>query len=449
MQHVLLVKDPSSGSRILYLSLSVLQTTLEFVALAWMAVFFKHRFSKKVYYSYIGLVFVFFAIHVVDFALLRIMNLSFWTAFDMMLGETWENFIELLKLTGIPMGVWLAFVPLALVLPMIGAYLYHLSMRFAKRAICTRTLTCTLCLLPVGLMGICLLCNSFVDPIAHRKFASVMPFKGTMLGPKAFAVKMERPIQIPLLEPESLPKIKARTMPNIYVFVAESLRADYFTEEVAPNLSPNSQKAIAAGNGTQISWYSIFHANSPLTWSTYQKLGPSKGALPLRLFKEMGYEIHCHSAAQLKYYNMDELLFGKERNLLTSCNVFPHYDPSPAWESDEKALQSVFKSLKKSGQMHIVFLDSSHFHYSWNPAFKAPYTPHSEGAGIGLTSANPEIMERIQNSYRNSVAYVDFLVGSFKYALHKRGLYKNAVIAFTGDHGEEFYEEGNLFHASD
>ena len=73
------------------------------------------------------MVFVFFALHVVDFILMRIMNLSFLAALDMMLGETWENFIEMLKLTGIPLGVWLILAPLALTLPAIGIYLYHLG----------------------------------------------------------------------------------------------------------------------------------------------------------------------------------------------------------------------------------------------------------------------------------------------------------------------------------
>ncbi len=448
IQHVALVSDPVSGSRVLYMVLAILQTTFEFGILAWAAIFFKSRLSKKMYYSYIGLVFVFFSLHIVDFILLRVMNLSFLTAVDMMLGETWQNFIEMLKLTGIPLGVWVALVPLALILPVVGVYLYHLSDLASKKHLCTRSLTCSLCLLPVGLMGICLLLSSSVDPSAHRKFASIMPFKGTILGPQPISANIEQPIKMPLLEYEHLPVMKARAKPNIYLFVAESIRHDYFNEDIAPNLSPNCQKAIAAGNGTQISWYSIFHANSPLTWSTYQKFGPAKGALPLRLLKQMGYEIHCHSAAQLKYYKMDQLLFGQNHDVLTSYNVFPHKDSKSAWQSDELAMQSLSKNLKSNGQVHIVFLDSTHFHYSWNPDFDAPFAPHSNGTSHGFTSGNPEVMEKLKNNYKNSIAYVDYMLGRFNYILHKRGLYKDAVIAFTGDHGEEFYEEGNLFHAS-
>lgn len=448
IQHVALVQDQANGSRVLYMVLAILQTVFEFAVLAWMAIFFKSRFSKKAYYTYIGCVFVFFTLHIVDFILLRVMSLSFVTALDMMLGETWENFVELLRLTGIPLGVWIALVPLALLLPVVGVYLYHISHRYSKH-MCMHKLTCSLCLIPVGLMGISLMLSSFVDSSSHRKFASIMPFKGTMLGPQPITAKIETPIQMPLLEQEHLPKIKARTKPNIYIFIAESLRHDYFNEQVAPNLSQQTQKAIAAGNGTQISWYSIFHANSPLTWSTYQKMGPSRGALPLRLLKQMGYEIHCHTAAQMVYYKMDQLLFGKNHDLLTSYNSFPHKDSRSAWQSDELVMQSLWKNLKKSGQVHVVFLDSSHFHYSWNPEFEAPFAPHSNGDGHGFTSGNPEVMEKIKNNYRNSVAYIDQLVGDFNYALHKRGLYKDAVIVFTSDHGEEFYEEGNLFHASE
>ena len=448
IQHVALVNDAGSGPRALYMILAIMQTVFEFALLAWAAVFFKNRLSKKMYYTYIGLVFVFFSLHIVDFILLRVMNLSFLTALDMMLGETWQNFVELLTLTGIPLAVWVALVPLALLLPVVGVYLYHLSDRVAKKHLCTRKLTCSLCILPVALMGVCLFLSSSVDPTSHRKYASIMPFKGTLLGPQPVIANIEEPIKMPLLEKEHLPKIKARTKPNIYLFVAESIRHDYFNEDIAPNLSPMSQKAIAAGNGTQISWYSIFHANSPLTWSTYQKFGPSKGALPLRLLKQMGYEIHCHSAANLKYYKMDQLLFGQNHDVLASYNSFPHKNSKTAWQSDELAMESLAKNLKPNGQVHIVFLDSTHFHYSWNPDFEPPFYPHSNGESHGFTSGNPEVMEKLKNNYKNSIAYIDYMLGRFNYILHKRGLYKDAVIAFTGDHGEEFYEEGNLFHAS-
>ena len=43
---------------------------------------------------------------------------------------------------------------------------------------------------------------------------------------------------------------------------------------------------------------------------------------------------------------------------------------------------------------------------------------------------------------------MDSLFGRVIEKLKERELYDDAVILFTGDHGEEFFEEGQLFHAS-
>ena len=448
IHHVTVIKHPETMSKLIYICTAAFQTILEFSALAFVAHLFKKRFSPRVYHCYIGVCFVFLILHLVDFLLVRFMSLSIWQAFDLMLGQTFENFVENLRLTGIPLWLWVAFMPLTLLLPLAGIAIYKLTARYNKHHFSSRSIARVLCICPTILLGLGLLTVNVSNHKSHLAFTKALPFKGTFLTPDVKEIEAKRMVSMPLLELEKLPKLKAKRMPNIYVFVAESIRADFFHKESAPHLAPKSQRAVAGANCTHKAWYSLFHANNSLTWSTYQRHN-QLGALPLRYLKQMGYEIHCHSAANLRYYRMDELLFGKDSELLDSCNVFTHGGPNPAWQADEQALQSAVASLKNSGQVHIIFLDSTHFHYSWNPNFGAEFTPYSSEIHMGLTSDHPKTIERIQNRYLNSIAYVDHLVNCFANALEKRGLYKDAVIAFTGDHGEEFYEEGNLFHASD
>ena len=441
VHHVTLIHDPLGSSKALYMAIAILQTILMFLVLGGLAYYFKPRLNKLLYFSYIGLVFVFLVMHIIDFVLIRFMDLSIWNALDFIVEETWENFIEMLRMSGIPLGLWIVLAPLGLLLPVIGAMLYHFGERYNRLQLSSKRLLQGLCVVPLSLFTLGAVCVSDVDPKRHQAYTRALPFKRTFIQPVLQSIALNEPVLQPLHEPTVIPKLEAAFKPNIYFFVVESLRVDDVNLKTAPNLAPMCQKVIAGGNGTQISWYSIFHANSPLTWSSYAKQSPTKGSLPLRLLKEMGYEIHCHTAANLRYYKMDELIFGKEANLIDELHSFPHKVENPAWMSDHLAMQSLDHHLTHEGRVHIIFLDSTHFYYSWDPDFEVPYKSYAAEKDL---SALP----LLRNRYRNSVAYVDHLIGNFFETLKARGLYDDAVIAVTGDHGEEFYEEGNLFHAS-
>ena len=441
MRHVTLIHDPDGTSKALYMTIAVLQTILMFLILGGLSYYFKPRIKKSFYFSYIGLVFVFLVLHIIDFVLIRFMDLSVWNALDFILEETWENFIEMLRMSGIPLGLWLVLAPLALMLPLIGVALYHFGERFNRLHFAPKRLLQGLCIVPIGLFTLGAVCVTDVDPKRHQAYSRALPFKRTFFEPMLQSLSLNEPVLEPMREPSVIPKFEAAHKPNIYLFVIESLRVDDVNPQTAPHLAPMCQKAIAGGNGTQISWYSIFHANNPLTWSSYAKQKPTQGALPLRLLKEMGYEIHCHTAANLRYYKMDELIFGKNAHLIDHLHSFPHKVEKPAWISDHLAMKSLEEHLAQNGNVHIIFLDSTHFYYSWDPAFDPPFKSYAAEKDL---SALP----LVRNRYRNSVAYVDHLIGDFFKTLKARDLYEDAVIAVTGDHGEEFYEEGNLFHAS-
>ncbi|MEW6161264.1 MAG: hypothetical protein AB1813_27870, partial [Verrucomicrobiota bacterium] len=86
-----------------------------------------------------------------------------------------------------------------------------------------------------------------------------------------------------------------KTKPNIFLFILDSLRPDAITSETAPVLSrfrtnciPIS-RTLANANCTHISWISLLHGISPLTWSVISHQETQKGAVPLRLLKNAGY----------------------------------------------------------------------------------------------------------------------------------------------------------------
>ena len=174
------------------------------------------------------------------------------------------------------------------------------------------------------------------------------------------------------------------------------------------------------------------------------------GSPPLNLLKKWGYKIRVYSSAQLKYYEMEELLFGKGLNLLDSYQTFHHAPPLSAADTDAQAIAQWKKDLSdnpdlREGQLVVIFLDSTHFNYSWPQDWKLKFVPISHHVDYFNVFQSKGQIGKIKNRYRNSVNYVDSLFGNFMKDLADK---ENAVVIVTGDHGEEFFEHGHLFHGS-
>jgi arylsulfatase A-like enzyme len=58
----------------------------------------------------------------------------------------------------------------------------------------------------------------------------------------------------------------------------------------------------------------------------------------------------------------------------------------------------------------------------------------------------PEDAEFLRGRYQSEVAWVDHAIGEFLDGLKKRGLYDDALIVFTSDHGEEILDRGWIGH---
>ena len=62
-------------------------------------------------------------------------------------------------------------------------------------------------------------------------------------------------------------------------------------------------------------------------------------------------------------------------------------------------------------------------------------------------SVAPAALERLRGLYDRSAAQQDALLGEFLGELKRRGLYDDALVIVTADHGEEFREHGRFLHS--
>ncbi|MCP5506362.1 MAG: sulfatase-like hydrolase/transferase [Chlamydiales bacterium] len=464
--HVVSLEKAWTLSPIYFLAYALIESLFEVLALVFVGNIIKSYLPKFFYYSYVSLCFLFFTLHYVDFVLVRYMDISVYYGLHWVFDESLDNFIELLHLTGISISSWIFILTATLLfIPIISMILYHFTGKLAAKKsikVTQKGLFKVLCFLPMGLLALDMTVTPKVERQEYHFYQRMLPWKSTLLSKKEVAFKMgsklkELPDETGVLKKVHSVPVTVTKKPNIYLFVVESLRQDFLSEKTARHLAEfrdqnlTFKKTYSSANATQISWYSIFHSNYPLYWAEAKKKWQS-GSVPLQILKKMGYKIHVYSAAQLKYYGLEDVMFGRNHYLTDSHHVFPHYYPTQAWESDQRAVDTFLGDLEKKkskeGNVFVFFLEGTHFNYSWPDSYPTHFEPISEEKTHLRVSNSLKNIELIKNRYRNSIHYMDHLFGKVMGALKEKGLYDEGVVIFTGDHGEEFFEEGQLFHAS-
>jgi uncharacterized protein len=199
-------------------------------------------------------------------------------------------------------------------------------------------------------------------------------------------------------------------------------------------------------NFTYLSWFSLFHSSYPFYW-THIRDTWKEGSIPLQLFKKLGYKIRVFSSADLNYFQMDRVIFGNDRQLVDSIYEYFPLNLEPC-ERDRIATQDLIGSDRESeGNLFLIFFDSTHSEYS-SPDFMRPFQPAAPSLDyLGITRSEKDL-ELLKNRYRNAIHWVDYLLGTFFDHLKACSQYDDSVVLITGDHGEEFFEEGSLFHGT-
>ncbi|MFI5333644.1 MAG: sulfatase-like hydrolase/transferase [Chlamydiales bacterium] len=458
--HALLI-DTSAGQQFAFLVDATLQCLFEVALLLLIGELVMRWLPKSAFFAFVGLTFLLLIARVIDFFLVRLMDLTVWNAFGLMREESLKNFIEMLQATNVPLSVWALMGIGVLVLPLLGICLflflqkYHRQITFPFKMHMVTFASAFLLLLTWDF------CRGLpVDFSTYDKFRKILPFKATLSTPKTEKITVcKRALSEEWNdEAESLKTLAPRAVlkPDIYLFIVESLREDFLTKEVAPFLFDFKSENItcpltlSSANATHLSWFSIFTSKLPLFWSEHLNQRRKWGSMPIKLLKEMGYSISVYSSTRLSFYGMDEKIFG-EGSSLADRTFFSYGKEIPAFASDERTVIKLMEEMSEdsgNGRVHIVFLEGTHFDYSWPKESGTHFFPVQEEIDYLKAVYSKEELEGIKNRYRNAIHHIDSLFGRFLQKLNETQKGKESLVVFTGDHGEEFYEEGHLFHAS-
>lgn len=458
--HVLLI-ETSPWHQFLFIVDALLQSLWEVILLVVVGELIM-RLAPKAFYLFVGLTFLILAAHLIDFFLVRLMDLTIWYGFLLIKEETLGNFIQMLRATSIPLTMWALFAVAALILPFLGIFLFHFMQKWNRQ----KPISFKKPLIALGSASVLLLlwdvCRIIPDDFQlYDKFRKTLPFKMTFTAPALEKISIPASKAVEVENEELLLKKVAPLAvykPDVYIFIVESLREDFVTEEVSPTFLKFKKEGIASplsisnANATHLSWFSLFTSKFPIFWSKNELPCKKSGAFPLRLLKEMGYSINVYTSARLNFYEMDKRLFGTKCPFADQVFLYSHEDGTPVHTSDERTISKLIEEMEKSssqgGHLHIVFLDSTHFDYSWPGETGTLFLPIQEEIDYFKAAYSKEELEGVKNRYRNAIHYVDSLFARFLQTLNKTERGKESVVVLTGDHGEEFYEEGHLFHAS-
>ena len=441
---------------LLFLVDALLQSLLEILISIFLSSLISTYFPRSFRSCFIALITLIIFFHVIDFALVRFLDFTIWFALDFIMEDKIKNFLELLNASNIPLIAWAAvFLSIGAFISL-GLFFFNKSETLSQK----REITFTL---PMQALAICTLLLSLViwdfstrpyfSFASALKYEKALPLKFTFFTKSCPTLKLSAPLATPPTNSLSS-TIRPKISPDIYIFIVESLRNDFITDQITPHLSTFKAQntafdlALSNTNGTNISWFSLFFSQLPFHWTC----ASTQGSPSIRLFKEMGYDIHVYTASELGYYRMEAVLFGENHCLTTTFFSAPHTNKHPAHVSDTQVIEQLKKDTASAAssppRLHVIFLDSTHFDYSWPQNQTPTFEPIVTGINYWKALFGKTDLEGIKNRYRNSLAHIDNLFGQFQTTLHSTRRGQESIVVFTGDHAEEFCEKGFLFHGS-
>lgn len=292
-----------------------------------------------------------------------------------------------------------------------------------------------------------------------KLFPFYQPFTIKRLASNVLHIKVDRELDFKVSAASTLlhyPKKAVRFDPlrnkkyNIVVIVIDGLRFDMLNEDTMPNVWAFGQQNIrclnhySGGNGTRFGIFSLMYGIEGAYWHTFlaQRISP----VLIDALIDRGYEFKVLSSTRLTFPE-----FRKTAFLRIPESIEDKVTKGNAAEKDkvitEKCIEYISTRKSKKPFFAFVFYDASHQPYFFPKEFEK-YRPAGDNAINYLKPPDKDEILIYKNRFKNAIHYDDYLAGEIIASLKKNGLLDNSIVLITGDHGEEFYENGYFGHTS-
>jgi arylsulfatase len=245
-------------------------------------------------------------------------------------------------------------------------------------------------------------------------------------------------------------------MPNVIFIMVDTLRADHlhcygYTRQTSPNIdkfaaeSTRYMRAISQAPMTKMSVPSFLSSEYP------QDRGNAFETSLVQAFRSNGYVTGAviSNLEAARAYGVKDLPWDFWDEKLTMNDV-----TSPQVTS--KSLDWISKQSSKPGHPFFLFalyMDPHtpyirHAGHIFDPEYNGKYRDRIDIPEAAILKEKPPCsVEHFKATYDSEIAFTDEHIGKLIDELKKRGLYDNTLIVFLADHGEEFSDHGDFFHA--
>lgn len=234
----------------------------------------------------------------------------------------------------------------------------------------------------------------------------------------------------------------------IFIFASDAVRADMMQKDIAPNIMKFAQDGVvfhnhhSGGIATRFGIFSFMYGINATYWFPF--LNANKGSVLFDVLKRLDYKIDIISAT-----NTDWPEFKKTCYVDVQKYIKDDFHGVP-WEKDTQASEYFIKNLENIKErkkiFSFVFFDAPHG-YSF-PLEYDKFKANGQNINYLSVSKGSKEINSAFAGYKNAIYYDDKLFGKMIHKIKEKGLYDDALIIFTSDHGQEFYEYGNFGHNS-
>ncbi|MCR4291365.1 MAG: sulfatase-like hydrolase/transferase [Candidatus Kuenenia sp.] len=237
---------------------------------------------------------------------------------------------------------------------------------------------------------------------------------------------------------------------NIVWLVAESWRADMLNHDVMPHTMSFAEKSTqfdqhySGGNGTRMGLFSMFYGLYGSYWFAF--LHSRKGPVFIDRLIALDYQMELFTSAKFSYPELDKTIFTGVPNE----KLHEYIKKLSGWENDRKHVTSMIRFIEQRDKTKpfftFMFFESPHARYYF-PEESIIKTPFLENLNYATMNVEKDI-ELIKNRYINSCYHLDSQFGRIFSYLESNQLLEKTIVVVTGDHGEEFMENGHWGHNS-
>lgn len=234
---------------------------------------------------------------------------------------------------------------------------------------------------------------------------------------------------------------------NIVWLVAESWRADTVTPTVMPhtyafaNEQQWFQNHYSGGNGTRMGMFTQFYGLYGNYW--FDVLRNRQPPLLMEQLRSQGYEFGAFTSSAFTYPEFDKTIFSS----VPAANL-QEFNEGHGWQRDQKNTTDLINFIDEAQSPFFAFMffESAHANYYFpdEDIIEPDYLEDFNYLTVDIAESMPQIKAR----YLNAAHHLDRQLARVYTALEEQNLMDDTIIIVTGDHGEEFMENGRWGHNS-